>query len=164
MDSRSARARPRSEIPDWKPIAACTEFKQLLATKKRFVIPTYLFFSLYYLSLPILIGYAPKFMSTRVIGTVTLAYLFTVSQFLVILTIACLYLKTSAKLDQLTRTTLERGTPPTHFGDAASLAIQNGSVGCPANNGGAPAPNSLFGTPRTMFNPRQLQLSAKFSF
>jgi len=56
------------------------------------------------------------------------------------------------------------GTPPTHFGDAASLAIQQGQVGCPANNGGAPAPNPLFGTPRTMFNPRQIQFSAKFNF
>jgi len=57
------------------------------------------------------------------------------------------------------------GTPPTHFGDAASLAIQRGQVSCDgATNGGAPAPNPLFGTPRTMFNPRQLQLSAKFTF
>ena len=53
---------------------------------------------------------------------------------------------------------------PTHFGDAASLAIQQGTVSCPAGNGGAPAPNPLFGTPRTMFNPRQLQISAKFTF
>jgi outer membrane receptor protein involved in Fe transport len=57
------------------------------------------------------------------------------------------------------------GTPPTSFGDAASLAIQRGAVSCnPATNGGAPFPNPLFGTPRTMFNPRQLQFSAKFSF
>lgn len=56
------------------------------------------------------------------------------------------------------------GAIPQQYGDAASLAIQQGTVGCPANNGGAPAPNPLFGTPRTMFNPRQLQISAKFSF
>jgi hypothetical protein len=38
-------------------------------------------------------------------------------------------------------------------------------VSCnPATNGGAPEPNKLFGTARTMFNPRQLQLSAKFTF
>jgi hypothetical protein len=57
------------------------------------------------------------------------------------------------------------GATPKHFGDAASLAIQSGGVGCdPATNGGAPFPNPLFGTPRTMFNPRQLQFSAKFTF
>ena len=57
------------------------------------------------------------------------------------------------------------GAAPQRFGDAASLAIQNGTVACNgAINGGAPAPNPLFGTPRTMFNPRQLQFSAKFTF
>ncbi|MBZ5665307.1 MAG: TonB-dependent receptor [Acidobacteriia bacterium] len=56
------------------------------------------------------------------------------------------------------------GATPTHYKDAASVAIQQGSVTCPANNGGAPFPNPLFGTPRTMFNPRQLQFSAKFTF
>lgn len=57
------------------------------------------------------------------------------------------------------------GAAPQHYNDAASLAIQRRQVTCnPAANGGAPEPNSLFGTPRTMFNPRQLQLSAKFTF
>lgn len=57
------------------------------------------------------------------------------------------------------------GATPQHYNDAASLAIQRGLVSCnPVTNGGAPFPNPLFGTPRTMFNPRQLQLSAKFTF
>jgi len=57
------------------------------------------------------------------------------------------------------------GATPTHYNDAASLAIQRHQVACNAGtNGGAPFPNGLFGTPRTMFNPRQLQLSAKFTF
>jgi hypothetical protein len=56
------------------------------------------------------------------------------------------------------------GTPPKQYKDSASVAIQNFQVACPAGNGGAPFPNPLFGTPRTMFNARQLQISAKFSF
>ena len=56
------------------------------------------------------------------------------------------------------------GATPTHYKDAASVAIQQVSVPCPAGNGGAPVPNPLFGTPRTTFNPRQLQFSAKFAF
>jgi outer membrane receptor protein involved in Fe transport len=55
------------------------------------------------------------------------------------------------------------GRVPQHYKDEVSLAIQSLQVtGCPA--AGPPIPNPLFGTPRTMFNPRQLQLSAKFSF
>jgi len=55
------------------------------------------------------------------------------------------------------------GQIPTEYQDAASVAIQKGQVGgCPA--AGPPVPNPLFGTPRTMFNPRQLQLSLKLLF
>jgi outer membrane receptor protein involved in Fe transport len=55
------------------------------------------------------------------------------------------------------------GQQPRQYKDAASQAIQTGQVGgCPA--AGPPVPNPLFGTPRTMFNPRQLQLSMKLSF
>ncbi|MBZ5548344.1 MAG: TonB-dependent receptor [Acidobacteriia bacterium] len=57
------------------------------------------------------------------------------------------------------------GAVPKHYKDAASIAIQQFQVTCDAaSNGGAPIPNPLFGTPRTMFNPRQLQFSAKFTF
>jgi hypothetical protein len=90
---------------------------------------------------------------------------------------------------------------PKHYNDAATLAIQSGSVSCAtqvaANTGTAPlnfdggvwiqnygmvprpvgnyfgpaanptayaTPNPNFGLPRTVFNPRQFQFAAKFSF
>ena len=71
---------------------------------------------------------------------------------------------------------------PQHYNDATSLAIQQGaaSVSCaPQQAAGNPlvwladglspvtipdSPNPTFGKPRTMFNPRQLQFSLKFSF
>ncbi|HYA22827.1 MAG TPA: TonB-dependent receptor [Terriglobales bacterium] len=58
------------------------------------------------------------------------------------------------------------GAIPTQYNDAASLAIQQGRVKCGPDGGlaVAPAPNPLFGTPRTMFTPRQLQASVKFTF
>ena len=55
------------------------------------------------------------------------------------------------------------GQQPREYKDAASRAIQAVQVGgCPA--AGPPVPNPLFGTPRTMFNPRQLQMSVKLLF
>jgi hypothetical protein len=55
------------------------------------------------------------------------------------------------------------GPQPLQYKDAASLAIQARQVGgCPV--AGPPEPNPLFGTPRTMFNPRQMQLSLKLMF
>jgi outer membrane receptor protein involved in Fe transport len=58
------------------------------------------------------------------------------------------------------------GQIPTRYKDAVSRAIQTNPTSfigtCPA--AGPPFPNPAFGAPRTMFNPRQLQLSLKYSF
>src|SRR5271170_511356 len=68
------------------------------------------------------------------------------------------------------------GPIPTHYKDAGTantqaqaIAFDTGTGGptCPLSLGLTPAPpvpNSLFGTPRTMLNPRQFQFAAKFSF
>ena len=55
------------------------------------------------------------------------------------------------------------GEVPVRYKDSVSRAIQGVALGnCPA--AGPPVPNPSFGAPRTMFNPRQLQLSVKYSF
>ena len=95
--------RGASDSPDWSRIAASPRFQHLLAVKKAFIVPVFLVFLVYYLLLPVLVGYAPGLMSTRVIGPVTLAYLFALSQFLIGWVIAWLYLRASARFDALIR-------------------------------------------------------------
>ncbi len=67
------------------------------------------------------------------------------------------------------------GPVPEHYKDTGTLATQaeaiafatGGPPSCPLSLGltpAPPAPNALFGTPRTMLNPRQFQFAAKFSF
>ena len=74
------------------------------------------------------------------------------------------------------------GAIPQHYQDAATTAVQHGTAACPVGSlgtvpGGSlevtplgtnmfiPAsPNPNFGQPRTMFNARQFQFAAKFSF
>ena len=67
------------------------------------------------------------------------------------------------------------GDVPARYQDAASTAIQRGQAACPAFVPPAgvtvpaqffvpPAPNPNFGTPRTVLNPRQVQLAAKWTF
>jgi uncharacterized membrane protein (DUF485 family) len=75
----------------WDRIAASREFQDFMATKRLFIVPAFIFFLLYYFALPVLVGYAPKFMAMKVIGPVNLAYLFALSQFLVAWLIAGLY-------------------------------------------------------------------------
>jgi uncharacterized membrane protein (DUF485 family) len=98
-------------LPDqaeWDRIATSAQFQDLLARKKAFILPAFLFFLVYYLLLPVLVGWAPRLMSNRVFGTVTLAYLFALSQFVVGWVIAGMYLKASGKFDRLIRDLLAR--------------------------------------------------------
>ena len=95
--------RYEADKTEWDRIAETREFKDLLAIKKTFIIPAFVFFIIYYFLLPILVGYAPEFMSTKVIGVVNLAYLFALSQFFMAWTIAWLYVKAANNFDRLAK-------------------------------------------------------------
>ena len=97
---------------EWDRIAKSKKFADLLAVKRKFIVPAFIFFLLYYVLLSVLVGYAPRSMSTRVVGTVNVAYLFALSQFVVGWAIAWLYLRASAKFDSLTKDILESARDP----------------------------------------------------
>ena len=86
---------------DWDRIADSPEFKNLMATKKSFIVPAFVFFVVYYFALPALVGYAPALMSKKVIGNVNLAYLFALSQFFMAWIIAWMYVKKAGGFDKL---------------------------------------------------------------
>ena len=65
----------------WEHIAAMSTFQALLVAKQRFIIPATLFFLVYYFALPLLVGYAPQVMETKVLGVINLVYVFALSQF-----------------------------------------------------------------------------------
>ena len=91
----------------WDKIAESEEFKDLMATKKIFIVPAFVFFVVYYFALPVLVGYAPQFMSTKLLG-VNLAYLFALSQFFVAWLIAGLYVKAANGFDRLAKHIVEK--------------------------------------------------------
>jgi uncharacterized membrane protein (DUF485 family) len=92
----------------WDRIATTQQFKDLMATKKVFIVPAFIFFVVYYFALPVLVGYAPAFMSTKVIGNVNIAYLFALSQFFVAWIIAALYVKAANDFDRLSKDIIEK--------------------------------------------------------
>jgi uncharacterized membrane protein (DUF485 family) len=103
MNKQAENASQPSSESQWNRIAGSEQFKDLLQIKKLFIIPAFVFFFVYYFGLAVLVGYAPKLASTRVIGTVTVAYVFALSQFAVGWIIAGLYLLASARFDALTK-------------------------------------------------------------
>lgn len=83
----------------WERIAAMRTFRALLVAKQRFIIPATLFFLVYYFALPLLVGYAPRMMETKVLGVINLAYLFALSQFLMAWILAALYIRAARRFD-----------------------------------------------------------------
>lgn len=99
----------------WDRVAESHEFKDLMATKKIFIVPAFFFFLIYYFLLPVLVGYAPKFMDTRVLGNVNLAYLFALSQFIMSWTIAALYVRAGDKFDQISKDIIDKAVNNKEF-------------------------------------------------
>lgn len=84
------------------------EFRELIAAKRRFIIPACFFFSTYYFALPVLVGWFPEFMKTPVIGPVNIAYLFALSQFFMAWIVAILYVRAASGFDGKVKEILEK--------------------------------------------------------
>ena len=86
---------------DWAAVECSPAFRELLAAKRRFIVPATLFFVVYYFALPLAVGFLPGLMSTRVTGSLNLAYLFALSQFAMAWTLAALYVRAAARWDRM---------------------------------------------------------------
>ena len=93
---------------DWKAVSEDPRFEKLVQARIRFVVPSVLFFVLYYFALPLLVGYAPDLMATPVMGPVNIAYLFALSQFFMAWTLAWLYLRAARRFDEQNSRLLEK--------------------------------------------------------
>jgi len=115
-ESISARGHP-DELPEdeagwddeWEGIERSEEFKTLVRSRWRFVLPATVFFLIYYFLLPVLNGTATDFMRQEVIGHVNIAYLFALSQFVMAWLLAWLYIRQSNNVfDRLVERVIER--------------------------------------------------------
>ena len=87
------------DAADWDAIAAHDDFKKLLAAKAAFIVPATIFFLTYYFALPVLVGWFPDLMKTKV-GSVNVAYLFALSQFFMAWMVAAFYVVKAAGWDR----------------------------------------------------------------
>jgi uncharacterized membrane protein (DUF485 family) len=95
------------DVADWHRLAASAEFKDLLRAKVRFIVPATVFFIVYYFTLPILVGYAPRFMERKLIGPVNIAYLFALSQFFMAWIVAAIYMRKAGGFDRMVAVVLD---------------------------------------------------------
>ena len=95
--------RDQIDAAEWDRLAALADFKALLASKRRFIVPATVFFIVYYFALPVLVGYAPRLMAAKVFGVINVAYLFALSQFFVAWIVAVLYVRAASRFDAMAR-------------------------------------------------------------
>jgi uncharacterized membrane protein (DUF485 family) len=96
------------DVADWDLVAKTEEFKTLLASKRKFIVPATIFFIVYYFALPVLVGYAPALMDRKVFGVINIAYLFALSQFFMAWIIAALYVRVAGKWDDMAHSIIDR--------------------------------------------------------
>jgi uncharacterized membrane protein (DUF485 family) len=86
---------PRSsETPiDWEAIERSKEFQELVARKRRFVVPATIFFLGWYTAFVLLAGYAEDFMGKSISGGFTVGYALALTQFLMVWVLTWMYLR-----------------------------------------------------------------------
>jgi uncharacterized membrane protein (DUF485 family) len=85
----------------WHALADEPEFRALQRSRRRFVLPATIFFIAYYFALPLSVGLLPNLMSRPVLGPLTLAYCFALSQFAMAWILLGLYLYRARRFDLL---------------------------------------------------------------
>jgi uncharacterized membrane protein (DUF485 family) len=78
---------------DWVAAESSPEFKELIARKRRFVLPATVFFLVWYTIFVLLAGYAEGFMGTRLVGGLTVGYVLALTQFVMVWGLSLMYLR-----------------------------------------------------------------------
>jgi len=127
---------------DWDAAANSPEFKELVAQKRRFVLPATIFFLTWYFGFIVLAGVAPDFMGEKVIEGVTIGYIFALSQFIMVWVLAAAYLRRADKVfDPLAAKAAARalqGAPSGTATETTRTVPTTGSDPAGAGNGEAP--------------------------
>jgi uncharacterized membrane protein (DUF485 family) len=94
---------------DWIAAERSPEFRELIARRRRFVLPATIFFLLWYFGFIVLAGYAEDFMGESIYEGFTVGYLLALTQFVMVWVLAWLYLrKADREFDPLARRAAER--------------------------------------------------------
>jgi uncharacterized membrane protein (DUF485 family) len=83
------------------------EFKALLQRKKAFILPTTVFFLIFYFTLPLLAAYT-KVLHTEIVGPITGAWIFAGLQFILVWVCGFIYVKKSEEYDNLATSILKK--------------------------------------------------------
>jgi uncharacterized membrane protein (DUF485 family) len=84
--------------PEWERIERSPEFRELVARRRRFVLPATVFFLSWYFGFVLLAGYAEDFMGTSIYEGFTVGYALALTQFLMVAVLGVAYLRYSDRV------------------------------------------------------------------
>jgi uncharacterized membrane protein (DUF485 family) len=83
---------------DWTAVERSPEFRELIAARRRFVLPATIFYLAWYLGFILLAGYAPDFMARSVYQGLTVGYCLALTQFVVVGVLGLMYLRRAERV------------------------------------------------------------------
>jgi uncharacterized membrane protein (DUF485 family) len=87
--------------PDWAALARSPRFRELMASRRRFLVAGTAFYSLYFLAYLCLLGFAPDTMSETLFGSVSLALAGGMSLVLLAFVMAFLHARKSGEWERM---------------------------------------------------------------
>ena len=85
---------------EWVRVEQTSAFKELISAKRAFIIPATIFFMVFYFGLPFLAAFTTV-LNVKVIGSLTLAYIYALAQFAMTWILMHLYVSRANKWDDL---------------------------------------------------------------
>jgi len=118
------------ERVDWNAVEQSSEFRELIAARRRFVLPATIFYLAWYLGFILLAGYAADFMAESVYEGLTVGYCLALTQFVMVVVLGYLYLRRADRVyDPLAANVVEKAL------GTASTAPRTPPPGAPADPG-----------------------------
>ena len=112
---------------DWERIERLPEFRELVARRRRFVVPATAFFLIWYFGFIVLAGYAEDFMGTSIYEGFTVGYALALTQFVMVGSLGLWYLRYSERhLDPLRVRIAEEADAATAAGETATAPDAHG--------------------------------------
>ena len=97
--------------PDWAAFARSQQFRELMASRRRFLVAGTAFYSTYFLAYLCLLGFAPDTMSEYLFGSVTLALAGGMSLVVLAIGMAFLHARRTGGWDRLAERALAGADP-----------------------------------------------------
>jgi len=115
---------------DWEAVEESPQFRELIATRRRFVLPATIFFLSWYAGFILLAGYAPGFMARSVYEGLTVGYCLALTQFVMVFVLGLMYLRRSERTydplaDEVVKHALAPGSVPPPAPPARSREVSS---------------------------------------